>query len=231
LDYGSIEYEDELIGLRGYLVQTHAGDHVLVDTGWEPRHVEDASARKELDAVFASGGRRLHVGPDNLVKGQLHKIGLLPADVTTVVVTHGGVDRVGGLDAFQHARVVVSQNARAQPTRAPAMAWPERDYSVVRGDVVLWPGVDLLATPGHAPGHLSVLVRLGRTGSVVLAIHALASKAELAQGVGEGASDQASWKASAEKLVRIAHEQEALMVYGYGSAAETAVRAAPEYYD
>ncbi|HEY1775758.1 MAG TPA: MBL fold metallo-hydrolase [Solirubrobacteraceae bacterium] len=212
-------------------METLDGDRILIDTGWEARCIEDATARRQLDAVYARGGRRLLVGRANLVTEQLAKIGLTPQDLSVVVVTHGGVDRVGGLGVFAKLPVVVSREAREQPTREPAMAWPEREYTIVEGDVALRPGVTLLATPGHAPGHLSARVRLRRTGSVVLAVHAIASPGELDQGLGDGASDQASWKASAEKLVELADKEAALIVYGYGTAAEPERRMAPEYYE
>jgi N-acyl homoserine lactone hydrolase len=43
----------------------------------------------------------------------------------------------------------------------------------VDGDTELLPGLTLLETSGHTPGHQSVLVRLPQTGPVLLAIDAV----------------------------------------------------------
>ena len=44
---------------------------------------------------------------------------------------------------------------------------------MVDGDTELLPGVTLIETSGHAPGHQSVLVRLPKTGAVLLVIDAV----------------------------------------------------------
>jgi N-acyl homoserine lactone hydrolase len=50
---------------------------------------------------------------------------------------------------------------------------PALRYRLVDGDTELLPGLVLIETSGHAPGHQSVLVRLPQTGNVLLAIDAV----------------------------------------------------------
>lgn len=50
---------------------------------------------------------------------------------------------------------------------------PTLRYQLIEGDIELLPGLTLLETSGHAPGHQSVLVRLPQTGPVLLAIDAV----------------------------------------------------------
>jgi N-acyl homoserine lactone hydrolase len=44
---------------------------------------------------------------------------------------------------------------------------------LVDGDTELLPGLELIETSGHVPGHQSVLVRLPKTGAIVLTIDAV----------------------------------------------------------
>lgn len=47
-------------------------------------------------------------------------------------------------------------------------------YRFVDGDIELVPGVELIETSGHVPGHQAVLVCLPQTGPILLAIDAAA---------------------------------------------------------
>ncbi len=44
---------------------------------------------------------------------------------------------------------------------------PSLRYRLIDGDMQLLPGLDLIKTSGHCPGHQSVLVRLPETGPVL----------------------------------------------------------------
>ena len=44
---------------------------------------------------------------------------------------------------------------------------------LVDGDTELLPGITLIETSGHVPGHQSVLVRLSKTGAVLLTVDAV----------------------------------------------------------
>ena len=44
---------------------------------------------------------------------------------------------------------------------------------LVDGDTELLPGLELIETSGHVPGHQSVLVRLPKTGAILLPIDAV----------------------------------------------------------
>ncbi len=122
---------------------------------------------------------RLFVDPDDEIGPRLRSVGLEPADVRWLVLTHLHTDHAGGLHHFTGVPTLVD----AAELRAAAglagrgrgylphhfpdgfdpspVAWQdeavgdfERSFPLTEaGDVVLLP------TPGHTPGHLSVLVR------------------------------------------------------------------------
>lgn len=97
-------------------------------------------------------------------------------------------------------------------------------------DSELCPGVTLLATPGHAPGHLSLLVRLPQTGAVLLTGDAISRPSELQEGFG-GAWDPGLARHHAERLLALAQQEQALVIYGHDPAQWPTLRKAPLFYE
>ena len=109
---------------------------------------------------------------------QLLDRGVDPDTVEIVLMTHLHLDHTSGMKGLKHARFWISQREwRAAHGRlaittgvVPQHLPPEDRVELVEGEVdVLGDGsVRLLPTPGHTPGHMSVLVRTAR-GEVLLA--------------------------------------------------------------
>ena len=221
LDYGRFEVAEgnRVVPLTGYAIVS--GDRVvLVDTGLPARYLADplGVGREEgLDAF----GHVVSMTRDNLPAAQLALAGFEPDDVTDLVVTHGDIDHVGDLAGFPAATIIVG---RAELELGPPryfgalrpVAWPAaRRYHLVDGDEQLFPGLVLLLTPGHSPGHLSLLVRLPGTGPLLLAGDAISRPAELETGHNGGAWNQELARESAARLVGIAEREGALLVFGH----------------
>lgn len=103
--------------------------------------------------------------------------GLAPSDVDVVVVSHGHLDHVGALTTNGHPSY---HRARHYIHEEELLFWTSGDQAdgataaqlrpvveaglvqTVEGEREVLPGVRLLPTPGHTPGHLSVVIRSGR---------------------------------------------------------------------
>src|SRR5437763_6905899 len=147
-----------------YLVQTGDGKHILIDSG--------------LPESMPEGESEFENGQD--VLEQLASIGLQPDDIDTVISTHYDIDHAGRHAAFTKAHYVVQRvhhvDAASNPRFAanrPQWDQPMERIRLVDGDTELLPGLELIETSGHVPGHQSVLVRLPKTGAMLLPIDAV----------------------------------------------------------
>ncbi len=209
-----------------YLVVTSDGKHILIDTGFPP------------DVPHPAGAP--HPQNEKSVIEHLAELGLKPDDIDILICTHFDVDHVGYNDAFPQAEIVVQREqyeaARSGNLRyAAARAhWdhPALHYRLVDGDLELLPGLTLLKTSGHAPGHQSVLVRLPNTGVVLLTIDAVMFGRQFTPERPSGPNDDAEpLRASTQKLMDIAeHEQAALVVFGHDGRQWQTLKKAPDYY-
>ncbi len=132
----------------------NAGTTLLIDTGVGPKP------------------RAFIPEPDARLLDGLGRYGVAPADVDLVVHTHLHVDHVGWDGFFPNARYIVHEDdwaffmndeSLAQRSHLREKVLPLANVERVGGETELVPGVRLLPTPGHTPGHMSV-----RAGAVVV---------------------------------------------------------------
>ena len=238
LDFGLFQVHENgrIIGIPGYLIEVPTGERVLVDTGFPPWYEEDQE-KAVADDRLHEFGRILKLGPENYPVPQLARAGCAPEDVTHVVLTHGDIDHVGRIHEFGHAKLVLGAAERAMERPryfgdVPRMRWPEHaDERLIDEDTELFPGVTLLLTPGHTPGHLSLLLLLRNTGAVVLTGDAINRAQEIEEDRYSGAWDETLVRESARRLLDIVAREDAFLVYGHDPKQWDTLRKTPEYYD
>lgn len=143
---------------RCFAIQLDDGRTVLVDTGIGPA------------GSPAAGWAPV---PGHLPE-ELAAAGIDPADVSAVVLTHLHTDHVGWAVTqhrpfFGNARYLLQRAEHDAVDRAgsrlrESLIAPLRasgQLSLADGDTELATGVQVVATPGHTPGHQSVLVDTG----------------------------------------------------------------------
>jgi glyoxylase-like metal-dependent hydrolase (beta-lactamase superfamily II) len=101
--------------------------------------------------------------------------GVSPGDLTAVVNCHLHFDHIGGNPALAGLPVFVQAKelalARAGDYTIDALVDPPGTplaYEELDGEAEVWPGVRIVPTPGHTPGHQSLVVT-GPDGATVLA--------------------------------------------------------------
>ncbi len=176
------------------LVRTPEGD-ILFDTGLHPVHVT------RPEATFgANSGLAVVMEEADAVTARLATLGVRPDDVAIVVNSHLHFDHAGNNGAFPKATFVAQADhlafAKGKPN-FPGVYWdiPELTYVPVAGRSTVARGVAVVPTPGHAPGHQSLVVDLAETGRVVLTGDAAFTRENLERGE-IPAMDQAAAKAS-----------------------------------
>jgi N-acyl homoserine lactone hydrolase len=185
-----------------YLAQTSDGRNILIDSG-----IPDPQS---LPADMPE----LTIYPT--VVEQLALIGLQPQDIDLLICTHFDMDHAGQHAAFQHAPFVVQRShyevARHEPRYARTRGqWdlPNVEYRLLDGDTELLPGLELIETSGHVPGHQSVLVRLAVTGPVLLTIDAVPDQQSFTpeRQAGPRDVDVEGTRASTQKLLDLAERE------------------------
>lgn len=166
-----VNYLSGRIDVHAYLIRS-AGEVILVDTG-----VGEGNA-------YVDG----HFEPERVsLIDALARHGVSPADVTSIINSHLHFDHCGNNRLFAHANAFV-QAAELEAARQPGYtvpAWFDFEGArlvAVDGDRTIAPGVSVLFSPGHTPGHQAVLVEKSSQERILIAAQAAWTAEEYRQG-------------------------------------------------
>ncbi len=210
-----------------YLIQTGDGTNILIDSGL-PSEVQPPP------------GMPVPVMGKNVLE-QLAQVGLRAGDIDLLICTHFDADHSGHHAAFTNAELIVQRQhyelahsgyARFANTRSQ---WdhPSLRYRLIDGDTQLLPGLELIETSGHVPGHQSVLVRLPETGPVLLAIDAVAQQRSFTpeREAGPMDMDVEMLRASTSKLLALGQREQVLLtIFGHDGEQWQTLKKAPDFY-
>lgn len=208
---GHFEGETVALSCNAFLIQRN-DEFLMWDTGISQTLFSDLGGK-----VIAHGIRGIVARP---LTHQLAQLNLTPADVSTVILSHAHFDHAGNCNLFSKSQFVVQRaelDAMFGPDFAhfgyiPALYESLRTGNVQRvdGDLDLFgdQSIRLISTPGHTPGHMSLLLRLKDTGPIILAADVAHYAFNLEQHVvpDMNSSKEESLR-SMEKIQRIAAEE------------------------
>ena len=163
----------------------HPKGNVLFDTGNNDKIITDPTYWGPLAAALEPGR-----SPDVAIDAQLDRIGVKPADINYVVLGHMHLDHAGNVGKFSTATIVYQRDEIVNafwPKPGFGGAYITGDFAMLRNDVgqsspsrqkviELNGDLDLFGDGSiyihrqvsHTPGSQMVLVRLPKTGPVVL---------------------------------------------------------------
>lgn len=162
------------------------------------------------------------------VRDQLAQIGVRPEQISFVGVSHYHFDHSGQVADFPDATLLIGkldwEALSGRPDRAkPFSPWADGEgklQTVQNDHDVFGDGrVVMLATPGHTPGHHSLLVRLADTGPVLLTgdVYHFAENVEN-RGVPGFNTNRADTLASMDRFDKIADNLEATVIIQHEQA-------------
>jgi N-acyl homoserine lactone hydrolase len=219
--------------IYAYVIEQSDGGLILIDTGLSPIHINDPNYL--LDEDFAQVLTPIMTEEDTLVS-RLATIGLKPSDIGSVISTHFHFDHAGNNGLFAGVPIFVQREHYAvaiDNPQFPNATWnlPRLRYELLDGEQELFPGVELILTPGHAPAHQSLLVTLASGKKVLLSIDAIYSAENVERDSWSTQADPAQARDSAQRLLRIAEEQDAMVIYGHDHIQKDELSYAPHWYE
>ena len=211
------------VPIYAWLIEHDEGP-ILVDTG-ETARVHQRGYHPRWHPFFRRASQ-FQVAPDDEVGPQLQKMGVRTRDIHQVVLTHLHTDHAGGLAHVVGCRTWLHpmewNRAKGFPGQVQGYLphrWPkwwdpaplrfesaafgpfrERMPLTKRGDVFAIP------TPGHTPGHMSVVVQ--NEPSIFIAGDTSYTEELLKQGVVDGVSpDEAVARQTNQRILALARER------------------------
>ncbi len=153
LVYGKAAYYGKLYkaALKPLLIETDE-EKVLIDTG--------------IGELPESYRRFYKTERDQTLLTHLRTEGLAPEDITAIINTHLHMDHCGNNRLFPNAKTYVQKSEldyAYNPHRFQKGAYIQNffddlDFVTISGDYTFSDTIDILKTPGHTPGHQSVVV-------------------------------------------------------------------------
>ena len=121
---------------------------------------------------------------DKTLTDQLAEIGLKPGDITHVAISHTHGDHIGNMGLFPASTILMQRaeydwinsgngsndNVNQLMALARQLLGTPKNLRLIDGDADVFGdgSVTLVSTPGHTPGHQSLLVHLKNSGFIIL---------------------------------------------------------------
>ncbi len=211
-----------------YLIHHATQGYLLWDTG-----VTDVIAGQPPGPPPTNGAQNWRK-PVTL-KAQLDALGVKPSDIKYVAVSHTHPDHIGNVEMFPQSMLLVQKAEYDWPLPLGVGRFkPEHPVTKLEGDHDVFGdgSAMLLSTPGHTPGHQSLLVRLPHTGAVLLSGDAVHFKDNWdKRRVPAGNFDKDKTLASMDRMAAVMAREKAQLWINHDKAQSDTLKHAPGFYD
>jgi N-acyl homoserine lactone hydrolase len=144
-----------------YLIQHERGTLL-----WETGLPDSVAAQK--DGIDTPNIRMFR---DKTLMEQLASVGVKPDDITFVAMSHSHGDHIGNAKAFVKPKFLMQKLEYEFATKMiPKPLNDGVNVQILEGDHDVFgdASVTIVSTPGHTPGHQVLLVKLPKTGALIL---------------------------------------------------------------
>ena len=207
----------------------HTQGWLLWDTG-----VADAIAAMP-DGQAPADPRMTRWRRPNTLVSQLDALGVKPAEIKYVAISHTHPDHIGNVELFPQAMLLVQKAEYDWPNPLGVGRFkPAHPVTKLEGDYDVFGdgSATIIATPGHTPGHQSLLVKLPKTGALLLSGDAVHFKSNWEnRGVPSGNTDKDQTLASMQRIANVLAKEKAQLWINHDKAQRDILKMAPGFYD
>jgi len=219
----------------------HGSEWLLWDTGVPESTLNDPRGWSTLPKLIV-----YHL--DKSLTDQLAEIGLKSGDIGRVAISHTHGDHIGNMGLFPNAAILMQRaeynwihspngtndNVNQLMALARGLLGEPKRLQLIDGDFDVFGdgSVTLVSTPGHTPGHESLLVHLRKSGFIVLSGDVVHSKENFARNIVPSLNtDRAQSIASMQRVRQLLATYKATMFINHDKSQTDKLRLIPEFYD
>jgi N-acyl homoserine lactone hydrolase len=219
----------------------HGREWLLWDTGVPEATLNDPRGWSTLPKLIV-----YHL--DRSVTDQLAEIGLKPHDIGRVAISHTHGDHIGNVALFPDSTIVMQRaeyswihspngpndNVNQLMALARKLMGTPKNLQLVDGDTDVFGdgSVTLVSTPGHTPGHQSLLVHLKNSGFILLSGDVVHLEGNFEKDIVPSLNtDKAESIASMEKVRRLIATYKATMFINHDKSQTDTLKLLPAFYD
>jgi glyoxylase-like metal-dependent hydrolase (beta-lactamase superfamily II) len=219
----------------------HGSEWLVWDTGVPEAALNDPKGWSTLPKLIV-----YHL--DKTLTDQLAEIGLKPRDIARVAISHTHGDHIGNMDLFPNSTILMQRaeyswiNSRNGPNDnvnqlmalARKLLGTPKNLQLIDGDTDVFGdgSVTLVSTPGHTPGHQSLLVHLRNSGFIILSGDVVHSQENFEKNrVPSLNTDKAKSIASMEKIRQMIATYKATLFINHDKKQTDTLKLLPAFYD
>jgi N-acyl homoserine lactone hydrolase len=219
----------------------HGSEWLLWDTGVPQSALNDPKGWSTLLKLIV-----YHL--DKTLTDQLAAIGLKPVDVTYVAISHTHGDHIGNVNLFPNSAVLMQRaeytwisspdgpndNVNQLKALARKLLGTPKNLRLLDGDTDVFGdgSVSLVFTPGHTPGHQSLLVHLKNAGFIILSGDVVHLEENFKKDtVPSLNTDKAASIASMARIRRMMTTYKAQLFINHDKAQSDTLQLLPAFYD
>jgi len=211
-----------------YLIK-HSQGWMLWDTG-----VADAIGAMP-DGQAPADPKATHWRRPKTLASQLDALGVKPSDIRYLAVSHTHPDHIGNVGLFPASMLLVQKAEYDWPLPLGVGRFkPEQPVTKLEGDHDVFGdgSATIIATPGHTPGHQSLLVKLPKTGALLLTGDAVHFKDNWDnRRVPAINFDKAKTAASLQRMADVLAKEKAQLWINHDKAQRDSLKMSPEYFE